>query len=66
MIWIGNGVVSIKGKDYGNGDTLPENVDKESLKSWKERGLVEEPKKAVSEKQSESKGFKKPKREGKK
>lgn len=61
MKWIGNGVVSIKGKDYGYGDDLPKDVDKKSLKTWKEDGLVgnviqtvvDDPKTAALEKQIE-------------
>lgn len=47
MQWIGDGVFSHEGKDYGYGDELPENINKKTLKRLEKLGCVGDIPKAI-------------------
>lgn len=40
VFWLGRGVLTHEGKDYGFGKELPESLSKKSLASLKKKGLV--------------------------
>lgn len=48
LYWIGDGVTSFKGIDYGKNDLLPDDFPKDAVKKFKKSGLIGEPIVAIS------------------